>query len=198
MADDEYGLKIKDSGGSGCVITAESGTIISAGRVTMPSALVDTNKYYTTINLPDTIDFSDLTVLAQPVVWFARAIEDHLYSGVRYLYRFCLDDAYQHYSKNTGTGVMSTLTVGDRAFGALPDEADQWWGIVGAFPVAYWEKLGATSGNTIKIFAATCYCYTANAGKANEYSDSNNWAYTIYTDGVQSIDYMIINKRFNY
>ena len=114
MANKDYGLKIQDVSGNVCTITPDVGTVISMGRVTMPAALVDTNKYYTTINLPSTINFSDLIVLAQPVVWVTRAIPEHGYNAVRYLYRFCLDNSYTYYSKTIGTGVMSTLTVGDR------------------------------------------------------------------------------------
>ena len=199
MANKDYGLKIRDAVGNVTTITSEVGTVISMGRVTMPTGLVDTNKYYVTIALPDSIDFNNLVVLAQPVVWVARAIQLHLVdTPYRYLYRYCLYNSYTYYSKVPSTGVMSTLTVGARTVGTYPTYASEWWGVMAAFPVVYWEKLGATSGNTIKIFAATCYCYGDNPSDADTYIESNKWAYTISTNGVSQIDYMILNKRFNY
>lgn len=199
MADSDYGLKIKDASGNTCVITPELGTVISAGRVTMPTGLVDTNKYYTSIDLPgsDNIAFSNLTVLATAVDWTPRVYQTYLPGAVigDYFWSFVLDDNYTYYTKNESTGILSTYTVGDRTFG----DPDEWHLAISAFPIVYWEKLGATQGTDIKIFAATCYpLVVCTDGVGQDIDDSNNFVYSIYTNGVTTIDYMIILKRYNY
>jgi hypothetical protein len=192
-----YGMRIKDMSGNTCVLTPEIGTIISAGRITMPSGLVDTNKYYATVNLPATIPVANLSVLITPAKWTMRVFRDYSRGSSAYqLQSKVLDNAYSFYTKNLSTGVMTTHTAGDRTLG----NPSKWHNVISAFPLCYWEILGATSVSDIKIFAATCYCtsITATTSGTPTVTPKDEFVYSIYTDGVEKVDYMIICKRFNY
>ena len=199
MADKEYGLKIKDASGNACVITPELGTVIASGRVTMPTGLVDTNKYYTSIDLPGigNIPYADLIVFANAVDWTPRVFPTYLPGAFigAYYWSYVLDDNYTYYSKNESTGVLSVYTAGDRTFG----DPDKWHLAISAYPLVYWEKLGATQGTDIKIFAATCYpLVVCTDGVGLDIDDSNEFVYTISTNGITTIDYMVMLKKYNY
>lgn len=198
-----HGLKIYDASGNVCVITPDMGTVISMGRVTMPSGLVDTNKYYASIDLPgtDPIAVADLTVLATPVKWHSTS--SSIYPGApfgyyhyatAYLGIYPARDTY--YTKNESTGVMSLFIAGDLTVG----DSTEWDAALNAYPLVYWELLGATTVTDIKIFAATCYIHSVSPDNSYPviYSPSNDFVYSIYTQGVETIDYIIINKKWNY
>ena len=198
-------MKIKDADGKTCVLTPEVGTIISAGRITMPSGLVDTNKYYATISLPATIPVADLGVFVSPVKWTPRLTAEPHYPGNYYNYRGrFLDNSYSYYSKNLSTGVMTAYTAGSRSVSAFPGAPSTWNYCVNAYPLAYWEILSATEVSEIKIFAATCYCVAITAQTSWPYNEGpveysvDDFRYSIYTNGVSTVDYMIICKRYNY
>lgn len=204
-----YGMKILDSGGTACVLTPEVGTIISAGRITMPSGLVDTNKYYATIDLPSTIPVANLGVLMTPVKWTPRLTHKpyatdggapwNCYQRGRFL-----NDDYSYYSKNIATGVMTSYTAGACTASAFPGTPASWNHAVSAYPLSYWELLGASSVSSVKIFAATCYCVAITAQTSGwDYEGPieypiDDFRYSIYTDGVETVDYMIICKKYNY
>jgi len=192
-----YGGKILNSDGTGAVLNASIGTMISAGRITMPSGLVDTNKYYATVSLPATIPIADLAVLITPVKWVPRVYRDYSHGTAQY---WCqtkgLNESYNYYTKNLSTGVMTAMTIGDRTL----SNPSEWNYVVSAFPLCYWEILGASSVSDIKIFAATCYCtaITATTSGNPDVTPKDEFAYSIYTDGVEIVDYMIICKKYNY
>jgi hypothetical protein len=193
-----YGIRVIDIFGNSCKMTSDIGTIISSGRVTMPSGLVDTNKYYTTINLPDMIPVASLAVFATPVKWTARTIRQsgENYFGYAWQANF-LNNAYSYYTKDLSTGILTTHTAGNRTL----SNQSTWHHSITAFPLVYWEQLGATSVNNIKIFAATCYCVNISSNTGYNPADTyptNSFVYSLYTDGVETIDYTIITKKYNY
>lgn len=190
-----YGIKLKDASGNTCVLTPEVGTIISAGRVTMPSALVDTDKYYTTIALTTTMNFTDVVVLCLPVKFNINVTSQEVNPGVLNLWQdtFLLDHTKTYYTKNEATGVLTAYAAGNMT-GESPTT---WDGTVAAYPIAYWEQLGATSGTEIKIFAATCFCSATTAAASAPRDDypEDNFKYGIYTQGVETVDYAVIVKN---
>lgn len=191
------GAKVKDPSGNACVLTPEIGTIISAGRLTMPSGLVDTNKYYATVNLPATIPVADLSVLITPVKWTMRVAIFHGWAGYRYdFHGRHLDDDYTYYTKDISTGILTTWSAGNMT----PSNPSTWHYVLCAYPLVYWELLGATSVSSIKLFAATCYCtgITATTSGWPTVYPIDEFRYSIYTDGVETIDYMILCKKYNY
>jgi hypothetical protein len=193
-----YGVRVTDLLGHTCRLTSDIGTVISSGRVTMPSGLVDTNKYYTTINLPDTIPVSSLAVFATPVKWTMHTIQQSGESGFGYHWRASfLDDSYTYYSKDIDTGILTTHTAGNMTL----SNPSTWHHCITAFPLVYWELLGATSVSSVNIFAATCYC--TNIPTETDWVPPNTlplnqFRYSIYTDGVETIDYTIIAKKYDY
>lgn len=194
----EYGVRVTDILGNSCKMTSDIGTIISSGRVTMPNGLVDTNKYYTTINLPDTIPVSSLAVFATPVKWTMRTVRQTGESSFGYGWQASfLSTSYTYYTKDLSTGVLTTHTAGNRT----NSNPSTWHQSITAYPLVYWELMGATEVNSINIFAATCYC--TNIPTETTYTPPNTYPvnqfrYSIYTDGVEIIDYTIIAKKYNY
>lgn len=192
-----YGIKILNSNGTGAVLNANIGTMISAGRLTMPSGLVDTNKYYATVSLPSTIPVADLAVLITPVKWTMRVVRDYSQGTDQYYFQTKnLDSTYSYYTKNLSTGVMTAHTAGNRTL----SNPSTWHYAISAFPLCYWEILGASSVSDIKIFAATCYCtaITTDTSGTPDVTPKDEFKYSIYTDGVETIDYMVICKKYNY
>ena len=192
-----YGLKIKDTSGNVTTLTPDIGTVIGMGRVTMPSALVDTNKYYTTIALPTTIPVANLTVLATPVKWHTTSISIYPWADNHWFCGAFLDNNQTYYTKNESTGILSSYSAGNRSSG----DATTWDNALNAYPLVYWELLGASEVSNIKIFAATCYIHTVPSSSpppAVTYKESNDFIYSIYTSGVEIIDYIILNKNWNY
>lgn len=194
-----YGVKVFDINGKVCVLTPDIGTVISSGRITMPSGLVDTDKYYATVNLPDTIPIEDLSVLITPVKWTMKVIRQVGTSGYGdyTIQSVFLDDNYNYYSKNESTGVLTTHTAGNRTL----SNPSTWHHSITAYPIVYWEQLGETDVSDIKIFAATCYCTnitTSTTWDLTTTSPVNQFRYSIYTSGVETVDYMIICKKYNY
>ena len=193
-----YGIKAIDIFGNTCRLTSDIGTIISSGRISMPSGLVDTNKYYVSIALPDTIPVSSLAVFATPVKWTMRTIRQTGESYFGYCWQASfLNSSYPYYSKDMSTGIMTLYTAGNRT----PSNPSTWNHSITAFPLVYWELMGATSVSDIKLFAATCYCTNINASTSETSYDTypiDQFRYSIYTDGVETIDYTIVAKKYNY
>lgn len=183
--------------GATCVLTPEIGTIISAGRIAMPSGLIDTNKYYATVALPATIPVADLAVLITPVKWTMRVFRDYSRGSSAFQVQSkVLHNSYSFYTKNLSTGVLTSAPAGDRTLA----DPSKWHNVISAFPLCYWEILGASSVSDIKIFAATCYCTTITTDTSGTptVNTQDEFRYSLYTDGVETVDYMIICKKFNY
>jgi len=194
-----YGIKILNEDGNGCYLNSDIGTMISAGRLTMPSALVDTNKYYGTVNLPASIPVADLSVLITPVKWSGKFYREYAHTTPNYfwLQTKVLDNNYTYYTKNLSTGVMTAHTVGDRTL----SNPSKWHYVVSAFPSCYWEILGEANVTDIKIFAATCYCTaktTTTSGDKISVSPKDEFVYSIGANGVETVDYMILCKKYVY
>jgi len=195
MADKEYGIIIKDASGNKTVLTPDVGVIISTGRVTMPSGLVDTNKYYTTIALGATMDFSDLAVLAIPVKWYVNVVDYALNVASMWQDTFLLDDAKTYYTRAEATGIITAYPAGDMTTG----DPTEWDAVCSCYPIAYWEQLAATSASSIKIFAGMCYCCSpAGEDVPNiDFWPEDNFKFGIYDQGVEIIDYAIIAKNYD-
>lgn len=195
-----YGIKINDNLGKSLLLTPSMGIAISAGRITMPSSLVDTNKYYATVSLPYSVSVDNLSVLLTPVKWNMRVNREvssfSYYYSVGYNWQSAfLDSSYTYYSKTESTGVMTLHTAGNKTV----SNPSTWHHVITAFPIVYWEKLGETTVSDVKIFAATAYC--VNITSTTSYSVTpttpiSDYRYSIYTDGVETVDYVIFIKNY--
>jgi len=190
-----YGLKVYNHIDSSkiTVITPKLATVISSGSVTMPDSLNTDNTYGTDIDLPGTnaIPISDLAVLVFPVdhIFKITSIQFDITGDGTYLQNIgYMDDAQTYYKHAKATGIMTTWAAGD-----LTDGDDTKFDHIAAiFPVAFWDIMGQTTFTSIRLFSATCYLVYDTS------EDEYIKVYTIGTDGVSIIDYVITLKNYNY
>ena len=179
-----YGIKVVDSAGDTILLTPEMTTIVSAGRSAMPSGLNGDNTYGLNIDLPGTAAIAEASL---GVLAFSFIINIDLLVNITsgtglYSTSWCMNDSYTFYTRNESTGVLSAWTPA----GSAPD----YDAIVAAYPVAFWDKRGATTFTSINIFAATCYeVYDQSATGYIK-------VYSIYTQGVENVDYTIYLRKY--
>ena len=185
----EYGIIVKDTVGNQCKLTPDIANVISSTTVTMPNSLVDTNKYYTTLDLPGSYNISatDIGIILNV---FRLAVNVHAYNlesgGGYYFMTYYAEDGYNHYEHNMSTGVMTSWTPGDCSDILDINDFDP---ILCIYPVAHWERLGASVFTDVKMFAAMRY--DVLDGSASTYRE----VYQIGSDGVVKLDYVVAMRR---
>lgn len=181
-----YGLIIKDESGNAVRITPDTINIVKIEQVVMPLTLVDTNKYYSKVDLPDNID---VLVDNVGIIMNAFLLNVNMTLTVEidgdgnYLSTFFANTFYPQYTKNLSDGVMTAWVPGIMQIGTTDA---QWDLITSIYPDVYCDKLSDTEINQVKIFGAMRYhCYDASA---TAYIDS----YMLGDFGVEKVDYAIV------
>ena len=183
----DYGIKILNEDGDGCYLNSDIGTMISAGRLTMPTVLVDTNKYYGTVSLPASIPVADLSVLITPVKWDGRFYREYAHTTPNYywLQTKMLDDTYSYYTKNLSTGDMTYFVPGKCSKATTSSD----WNLVcSIYPEIYWDKFSDTEVTDVKMFGAMRYL-------SHDVSDGFIDLYQLGSNGVNQLDYIIEMRR---
>jgi len=174
-----YGLKIRDTSGNACVLTPDVKSIISSGTVTMPTNLWNDNTYGVNIALPGNYDEDDIGVL----VAVRSYLPYYLSSGTKYpCYvigdlgdgRRCkwVNTSLVMLTRNDSTGVMSTFTV--------EQYKDTYYNF---YPVAFWDKLGETDFDVVRLFAGVVF---------NIYDNSESEYNQIYQLAlIKELDYIV-------
>ena len=196
-----YGLRLGD-GSNTKILTPDDLTIISAGSVSMPASLNGDNTYGTDIDLPGTgaIPVANLGVLVVSRRPNFNSICYRVPDAGEYGDFHFADDVATYYTRNDSTGVMTSWSAGNMSPN-LPSEPnfDQ---IISVFPIAFWDKMGATTFTAIRLFAASCYLLrdgsTGDAGATSAEYGTNIKVYSIGSNGVDTVDYLITLKRWNY
>ena len=196
-----YGLRLGD-GSNTKTLTPDDMTIISAGSVSMPAALNGDNTYGTDIDLPGvaSIPVANLAVLVVPRRPSFKSIFAHYVSNNIYWGDFhYADGTATYYTRNESTGVMTSWSAGS----ASGDSFNDYDGIISVFPIAFWDKMGATTFTAIRLFAATCYLVRDGSDGGNPISQgssygTNKTVYTIASNGVSTVDYLIGLKKWDY
>lgn len=180
-----YGIQILDASGNGLTLNSNMQSIVSSGRLTMPSSLNGDNTYGTNITLPGSAAYaeSDIGVIVFP---FGLNINAHLYLlNVDGSYRpsWFMNSAYTYYTRNPSTGVLSSWSP-DMSGGTSFDS------LISVYPVAFWDKLGASTFTAIRIFAAMCYeVYDQSASTYIK-------VYAVGSQGVEKVDYCISTRHY--
>ena len=183
-----YGLKVRDTSGNTLVLTPDISNIVSAGTIATPSALNGDNTYGNDIDLPGTSSFAqaDLGALASSFICnfnvSIRAVSHANWDG--YLMCSYMNTTHTYYTRNESTGVMTSWTPADHSAN------DKWDCILSLYPIAFWDKKGSTTFTAIRLFAASSYMvydYSASAYIT---------AYSIYTEGVENIQYAIYLRHY--
>jgi len=170
--------------------TPKIATIISSGAISMPDTLQGDNTYGVDINLPDTIAKEDIAVLVFPVIFtFKITSIQSSFGGGAYLHNTgYMDSSQTYYEHAKATGIMSTWTAGNLTNG----NGNTFDHIAGIFPVAFWDIMGQTTFSKIRLFSATCYLIYDTSTSAYKK------VYSIGSNGVSSVDYMVAIKNYNY
>lgn len=190
-----YGFKVKD-GTNENILTSETATIVSCGTVTMPNALNGDDTYGYDIDLPGTsaISTSKISVVMAPHGnmhwtsatrwgWQGTVSPDLTWFTPNSM----LDDYYSYYTKNDSTGVMTAFTPGNRT----PNVANTWDAICTVFPLVGWDRTSATI-TSVRLWAATAYVILDGLSDFKAVYSIGN------TGGIESLDYAIFLKEWNY
>ncbi len=150
-----YGLRLKDASSNSLTLTPNALTVISAGRVTLSNSLNGDNTYGTDIALPTSnIPVANLAVIVTPVSTVNNTVYTRYIDGGSLNYStFYADSAKTYYSRNDSTGVMTAWSAGNRT----ANSKSTWNPILSVYPIAFWDKMGATTFTNIRLFAATAY-----------------------------------------
>lgn len=175
-----YGLRIKDASAVTLLLSSDIGHIISSGKLTMSSSLEADNTYGEDVDLPGT-DAYDEDMIG--VICYSFRANINLYMlntniSNGYYDSFFMDTSYSFYTRNTSTGVMTSWTPGS----ATINDRDS---VLAAYPIAFWDKMGASTFTSVRIFAATEYLvYDQSA---------SSWilVYSIGSQGVEKADYAV-------
>lgn len=176
-----YGLKTKDAVGTTLLLTADMSHIVASGKLTMSNSLEGDNTYGEDVDLPGS-DAYDEDMIG--VICYSFRTNINLYmlntgiTNAGYYDSFFMNTSYTFYTRNTSTGVMSTWTPGSASI----NDRDS---VLAAYPIAFWDKMGATTFTSVRIFAATEYLvYDQSA---------SSWilVYSIGSQGVEKVDYAV-------
>jgi len=153
-----YGLKISDAQGNVVQLRPNVSNIVSAGLSLIPNALWPDNTFGVNVKLPGLADFNEnsVGVLANVREW--NSTTSYLWVGGGLspeqwgLFRY-VNTALTYYEHNIADGTMSVFT---------PEFAKDT--IFNQHGIAFWDKMGQTELDTIRIFAALIlYIYDRSA-----------------------------------
>jgi hypothetical protein len=158
-----YGLRVRDTVGNICVITPNVKNIISSGTLTLQSVLRSDGTFGVDIALPGTTPFaeSSLGVLvavrnyvpSYQSAWVDWGLTPKQWSLCKWLY---YNTAF--FTRNESTGVMTAF--------AEEQYKDTYYNF---HPVAFWDKLGQTTFNVVRLFAGTVfYIYDSSVSAYKE------------------------------
>jgi hypothetical protein len=158
-----YGVRLSDTSGNTYTMSPDAMTIVSAGSVAMPAGLNVDNTYGVDIDLPaSNIPVANIGVLVSPrvsagsgSVVYTRYIDTTLYYTT-----FYASSAATFYTRNDSTGVMTAWSAGNRT----ANNKSTWDPILSTYPIAFWDKMGATTFSKIRLFAASAFLVRDTAG----------------------------------
>jgi hypothetical protein len=183
-----YGLKVKDTSGNEMIITPEIISLFDGGREAMPTSGTNGQTYGETIDITpngeSAYNEADIGVLADS---FIMNIDLTLYNitidSSFYIQSWFLNNSSSFFTRNESTGVLTTF---------IPDKsaATAYDGLLSVYPIAFWDKRGASTFSDVNIFAGTSYL--AYDQSASAYKT----VYTVGSQGVENVDYVIFLKHY--
>jgi hypothetical protein len=183
-----YGVRLTDIDGQKLELTSKCASIIASGTANLSNSLNADDTYGVDINLNSSsaISESNLGVIINPSQDIVYSVLNRRfeYSSILYASSQYMNSASTYYTRNDTTGVMTAWTAGNLTNG----DRNTWDSVLAVFPIAFWDKLGATSFTSIRLFSAMCYLvYDTSAS-------SKIIVYSIGSAGISSIEYVIIQN----
>jgi len=185
-----HGLKLIDPKDSKTqILTPKCLTIISSGEKTMSNSLEGDNTYGEDVVVAgEAISQDDIAVIVIPSRAKYGVINSRfVYGGTLYASSQYADDEYTYYTRDPATGVMTAWSAGNMTAGTK----STWDPVLSIFPVGFWDKMGATTFTSVRLFAATCYLIYDTSASAYKK------VYSIGNKGIETIQYFIAIKNYN-
>ena len=185
MAD--YGIRLT-SGSNLLTLTPECATIIAAGEKTMSDSLEGDNTYGEDVTISTSaVPEADIAVIIVPSRPVFSVVNARFTSGTTlYASSQYGNSASTYYTRDVATGVMTSWSAGNMTAG----DRNTWDPILSVYPAVFWDKLGASTFTSVRLFAATCYfVYDTSAS-------TKKIIYSIGSAGVATVQYMIAMKNY--
>ena len=182
-----YGLKVADTVGNEIVITPDILSLFTGGRETMPSSGSSGSTYEKAIDItPDgeaSYAEADIGVLASVDDWSRSVLTYILTVNSTWYMQSWFVGNQNFFTRNESTGVLTTWT---------PDvsTATAYDGLLSMFPIAFWDKRGASTFDDVNIFTGTSYLIYDQS--ASVYRT----VYTVGTQGVEKVDYVVFLRHY--
>jgi len=183
-----HGLIVKDTSGNVAKITPSVPVIIAAGARYAPNELKKDDRYGVDVNLlgNDSVNHADVGVLID------RSKEANLdvhgiftTGGNTYMWSWYMGGplAFNYYTRNESTGVMSVWTPGDHSALNKYDE------LMAVYPDAFWDKLGGAEFTNIRLFSSMLH---------HVYYAGTTWTnvFGLGRDGVEGIDFAVYMRYY--
>jgi hypothetical protein len=155
-----YGVEVFNESGESSILTPNVKNIISSGTVTLQSVLRSDGTFGVNIALPGTTPYSEdsIGVLVTPrnyslsyqTAWIDWGLSPKQWSLCKWLY---YNTAF--FTRNDATGVMTSF--------AEEQYKDTYYNF---HPVAFWDKLGQTTFNVVRLFAGVVFYIYDNSASA--------------------------------
>lgn len=183
-----YGLKVKDTSGNELIITPDIISLYDGGRAAMPTSGTNGQTYEKAIDItPDgesAYAEADIGVLADSFVMnidltlYNLSVDDEFW-----MQSWFLNNSSSFFTRNESTGVLSTFT---------PDKstATAYDGLLSVYPIAFWDKRGASTFSNVNIFAGTSYL------AYDQSTTTHKTVYTVGSQGIENVDYVIFLKHY--
>jgi len=196
----DYGIRLTD-GSDTSILVPDHMTVVSAGRLTLPVGLNGDNTYGTDIALPTSnVPKENIGVLVIPQgVNYSTNFTGWISGSTLLFDTHYANSGTSYYTRNDSTGVMTTFTAGAKTV----SNKSTWNSVFATYPVAFWDQMGATTFNNVRLFGASAYCVRvpindtnlALAGDPSSSSGGLGQPAYINDDDVNTVYY---NYRYTY
>lgn len=184
-----YGARIRDVSGNILTMTPSIFAIISAAHLVAPSELKNDGAYGPAAILlgNDSLTESDIGVFIDTSK--TGYIDVHLLVTTvsnEYMFSWYMKGpwVFSYYTRNEATGAMTSWTPGDHSSLTQYDE------LMSVYPEAFWDKMGGSSFNKVRLFAAMIHhAYDSSAA---------TWinAYAFGWEGVTGVEYGVYMRYY--
>lgn len=183
-----YGSKVKDVSGNELMITPAILSIFEGGREAMPASGSSGSTYGKTVDITPDGESAyaeiDIGVLADSFVMNIDLTVYNLSVDAEFwMQSWFANNSSSFFTRNESTGVITTWTPNKTS----PTNYD---GLLSVFPIAFWDKRGASTFSNIEIFAGTSYLVYDQSAAAYK------TVYTVGSQGVENVDYVIFLQHY--
>lgn len=181
-----YGIKLKDAEGNTLFLTSNISSLISIGTLYSPNELKSDSTYGVDVVIPQNQSVNENAIgviIDHSLVGNIDVGSIHTTvsnGGNTYMMSWYMlgEFDFSYFTRNETTSVMTSWTPGNHSGTNFDD-------LLSIYFIGFWDKMGATSFNKVRLFSATI----SLAYDYSEYAWIN--AYALGNDGITGIDYAV-------